>query len=160
MTTSYTKTLAPSRMNEIRFLFLRHTRNLHPLYTVIAFLHKQKCPDVLSFPLTPPTRNEENTTGSQGYGIVGNIWGKKLSQISRFYGYSQKFPPQNLGVWHHLRDQQAIYEFSPLYSILSWGLEPSYVLWYPNSNHHVQLLSPLAGNLIVTLSLVSSIKNK
>ena len=102
MTTSYTKTLAPSRMNEIWFSFLRHTRNLHPLYTVIAFLHKQKCPDVLSFPLTPPTRNEENTTGSQGYGIVGNIWGKKLSQISRFYGYSQKFPPQNLGVWHHL----------------------------------------------------------
>ena len=36
--------------------------------------------------------------------IAGNFWGRKLSQISRFCGYSQKFSWWNLGhaiIWRH-----------------------------------------------------------
>ena len=39
---------------------------------------------------------------SLSYRIAGNFWGTKLSWISRFYDYSQKFSLQNLGVWHLL----------------------------------------------------------
>ena len=34
------------------------------------------------------------------YRIVGNFRGRKLSQISRFCGYSRKFSLQNLIFWH------------------------------------------------------------
>ena len=33
------------------------------------------------------------------YCIAGNFRGRKLSQISRFFGYSQKFSPRNLEAW-------------------------------------------------------------
>ena len=34
--------------------------------------------------------------------IAGNFQGRKLSWISQFCGYSRKFSPWNLGVWHPL----------------------------------------------------------
>ena len=36
------------------------------------------------------------------YCIVGDFSGRKCLQISRFYGYSRKFSPQNLEAWHLL----------------------------------------------------------
>ena len=36
------------------------------------------------------------------YHIAGNFQGRKLLRISRFCGYSQKFSPRNLEVWHLL----------------------------------------------------------
>ena len=42
---------------------------------------------------------------------VGNFWGSKLSWISQFCGYSQKFSPWNLGTWCPLvQHKQAICE--------------------------------------------------
>ena len=36
----------------------------------------------------------------------GKLSREKLSQILQFYGYSRKFSPQNLGVWHMLVRQK------------------------------------------------------
>ena len=45
------------------------------------------------------------------YRIVGNFWGRKLSRILRFCGYSRKFSPWNLGVWCPLAPhKRAIHE--------------------------------------------------
>jgi len=45
-------------------------------------------------------------TLSSRYHIAGKFWGRKLSRISEFCVYSQKFSPQNLGVWHPLVEQK------------------------------------------------------
>ena len=55
------------------------------------------------------------------YCIVGNFWGRKLSWISQFCGYSRNFSPRNLGTWCSLvRHKQAIRKkFSPRKSYFS-----------------------------------------
>ena len=56
---------------------------------------------------------------------------RKLSQISRFYGYSQKFPPQNLGTFGGTSKQPAkflpaknliLYQFAKVFSHKSFPL--------------------------------------
>ena len=59
------------------------------------------------------------------YLIVGNFRGRKLSRISRFYGYSQKFSPWNFGrgvIWHGTSEQSAkVFSLKsfPLYGMCS-----------------------------------------
>ena len=62
------------------------------------------------------------------YCTARNFWGRKLSQILRFCGYSQKFSLRNyLGCgilrWHNWQHQQAIHEkFSPQKILFSTNL--------------------------------------
>ena len=83
------------------------------------------------------------------YRIAGNYWGRKISQILWFCGYTQKFPPAKFGAWHPLAWQKwAIHEsflceiifftnsrkFSPskvsCYTVLSWRFfYQSFQLW-------------------------------
>ena len=45
----------------------------------------------------------------KNYCVPEKLWGRKISQISRFCGYLQKFSPWNLGAWCPLaRQKQAI----------------------------------------------------
>ena len=64
--------------------------------------------------------------------IAGNVWGRKLSQISQLCGYLWKFSPRNLGGWHTLvRQKVAIcisflceshifYQFTKVFSLESF----------------------------------------
>ena len=68
------------------------------------------------------------------YRIVGNFWGRKLSRILRFCGYSRKFSPWNLGVWcplawhkqairkSFLHENRIFHQFAKAFSLESFPL--------------------------------------
>ena len=67
----------------------------------------------------------------RNYYILGNFWGRKLSRISRFCSYSQKFSPQNWGCgvfwWRHQRATHEIFLstnliFHPFMKVFSLSL--------------------------------------
>ena len=82
------------------------------------------------------------TTGeivpSDHYRIAENFRGRKLSRISRFCGYLEKFSSWNLGAWHPLAAQASnsrkFFSVKSVFPANLWKFSPSkvckLVVWY------------------------------
>ena len=75
--------------------FITLTKDLKPQFTTYEAVVSHMCQSYLVHDWTPAI-----TLPHTIYRIVGNFRGRKLSWISRFCCYSQKFSLWNLGVWY------------------------------------------------------------
>ena len=88
---------------------------------------------------------------------MGNFWGRKLSRISRFCGYSQKFSPWNLGVWcllaWHERSihESFLHENRIFVNVFSFKSFPLYGTEYLDFRNHssMLLMHSLSPNKII-----------
>ena len=73
------------------------------------------------------------------YRIAGNYWGRKISQILWFCGYTQKFPPAKFGAWRplawqkwairesFLQENHIFHQFAKVFSLESSPLYGVYI---------------------------------
>ena len=79
--------------------------------------------------------------------LAANFWGRRLSRISWFCGYSRKFSPWNLGVWYPLAwhewaicKNRIFYQFTKVFSL------ESFLLYGSNHSHSASPSSLLTSH--------------